>query len=199
MKTKQAKDFLVQQATEQADLENVPLSDIEKKMMYFTESDSPSCDNPVELNDEFEAKYDTGEYEAKISCLLHHAYNRLKEEDPQRAGDWEQSIRALRKGDHYILVLWDVEAPSEHPVSDFLKPVGLGMLIALGLGILIFLAVVYDINLDRLRKYLPAPSPRLEIVLYIGLGLLAVGGFSLFNRVLVAWLERKAKKDKESG
>jgi hypothetical protein len=55
----------------------------------------------------------------------------------------------------------------------------------------------YNINLDRLRKYLPAPSPRLEVVLYIGFVLLAVGGFYLFNWVLVAWLERKAKKDRD--
>ena len=52
MKTKQAKDFLVQQADEQAAQEGVPLSDIEK--MYFTESNTTSC-NPRELNDEFEA------------------------------------------------------------------------------------------------------------------------------------------------
>jgi hypothetical protein len=31
MKTKQAKDFLVRQTTEQAALENITLSDIEKK------------------------------------------------------------------------------------------------------------------------------------------------------------------------
>ena len=88
MKTKQAKDFLVQQAAEQAARENVPLSDIEKRMMYFTESDATSCDNPLELNDEFEAQYDTPEYEAKISRLLHHAYERLKGEDPERVHAW---------------------------------------------------------------------------------------------------------------
>jgi hypothetical protein len=39
MNTKQAKDFLVQQTSEQAALENASLSDFEKRMMYFTESD----------------------------------------------------------------------------------------------------------------------------------------------------------------
>ncbi|MGA3294463.1 MAG: hypothetical protein ABSE45_10835 [Candidatus Acidiferrales bacterium] len=34
MNTKQAKDFLVQQTAEQASVENVPLSDLEKRMMY---------------------------------------------------------------------------------------------------------------------------------------------------------------------
>jgi hypothetical protein len=197
MNTKQAKDFLVQQTTEQAALENISLSDIEKKMMYFTESDAASCDNPVELNEQFEAQYDTAEYEAKISRLLHRARLRLKEEDPERALDWDRSIRTLRKGDHYILVLWDVKPPSEHPVRDSLKLLGLGMLIAMGVLVAAFITAKYNINLDRLRKYLPAPSPRLEVALYIGLVLLAVGGFYLFNWVLVAWLERKAKKDRE--
>src|ERR1700741_3297760 len=134
MKTKQAKDFLVQQTTEQAILGNMALSDIEKKMMYFTESDATSCDNPVELNDEFEAQCDTTEYEAKISRLLHHAYNRLKAEDPERKRSWDQAIRTLRNGDHYILVLWDVKPPSEQPPSehsgrDSLRLLGAGMLV----------------------------------------------------------------------
>jgi hypothetical protein len=58
MNNKQAEDFLVQQAAEQASLEAVPLSDLEKRMMYFTESDASSCEYPIELNDEFEAQYD---------------------------------------------------------------------------------------------------------------------------------------------
>ena len=39
MRVLEAKDFLVQQTAEQAALENVPLSDLEKRMMYFTETD----------------------------------------------------------------------------------------------------------------------------------------------------------------
>ena len=197
MQTKQAKDFLVQQTIEQAALENMSLSDIEKKMMYFTESDATSCDNPVELNEEFEAQHDTAEYEAKISRLLHRARLRLKEEDPERARDWDQSIRTLRKGDHYILVLWDVKPPSGHPVGDSLKLLALGMLVAMGILVAAFLTAKYNVNLDRFRKYLPTPTPRLEIALYIGFVLLVVGGFYLFNWVLVAWLERKAKKDRD--
>jgi hypothetical protein len=154
MKTKQAKDFLVQETTEQAARENMPFSDIEKKMMYFTESDAASCDNPVELNDEFEAQYDTSEYEAKVSRLLHHAYNRLKAEDPERKRNWDQAIRTLRKGDHYFLVLWDLKLPSEHPTRDFFKHLGVGILVAVGIAIATILAVQYKINLEHFRKYL---------------------------------------------
>jgi hypothetical protein len=107
MKAKQAKDFLVAQASEQAALEGIPLSDLEKRMMYFTESDASSCENPIALNEEFEAQYDTTEYETKLSQILHHAYKRLKREDPEKVRNWDQCIQALRKDDHYILVLWD--------------------------------------------------------------------------------------------
>ena len=113
LNTKQAKDFLVEQTVEQAALEGVPLADVEKRMMYFTESDTSSCDNPIELNDEFEAQYETKEYENKISRLLHHAYKRLKEENPERVRNWDQAIRTLRKGDHYLLVMVDQSSESD--------------------------------------------------------------------------------------
>ena len=83
MNTKQAKDFLVLQAAEQAALENVPLSDLEKRMMYFTETDPASCENPLDLDADFEEQYDTGEYELKISRLFHNTHQRLKQEDPR--------------------------------------------------------------------------------------------------------------------
>jgi hypothetical protein len=41
----EAKDFLVQQTAEQAALKNAPLSDLEKRMMSFTEVDE--CPDPV--------------------------------------------------------------------------------------------------------------------------------------------------------
>jgi hypothetical protein len=90
----------------QASLEKVPFSDLEKRMMYFVENDVTSCDSPLELNEEFEAQYDTGEYEAKMWRLLHHAYKRLKDEDPKKVRNWHQTIRMLSEGDHYLPVLW---------------------------------------------------------------------------------------------
>jgi hypothetical protein len=113
MNTKQAKDFLVQQTAEQAAMDSVALSEVEKKMMYFTESDPVSCERPYEVNDEFEAQYEMEEYEAKISPLLHHAYERLKREDPERKRLWDQAIGKLREGDHYFIVLWDISPPSD--------------------------------------------------------------------------------------
>jgi len=75
-------------------------------MMYFTECDPESCANATDLNGRFEARYDETEYEAKIGKLLHHAYKRLKSEDRQNARVWDEAIRVLEEGDHYLLVFW---------------------------------------------------------------------------------------------
>lgn len=66
MRVREAKDFLVQQTVEQAAVENAPLSDLEKRMMYVTEDDEMSED-PLGLNNAFDAEYDSEEYEAKVS------------------------------------------------------------------------------------------------------------------------------------
>jgi hypothetical protein len=106
MNIKEAKDFLADQAAQQAALDHIPISDLEKRMMYFTESDPVSCGDPVRLNDEFEEKYDTAEFEAKMSRLLNRAYKRLKAENPGGKLQWDEAISTLEKGDHYVLVLW---------------------------------------------------------------------------------------------
>jgi hypothetical protein len=106
MKVREAKDFLVAQAAEQAALEGVPLSGLEKRMMYFTESGYVPED-PIKLNEEFEAECDTSDYEAKISRLLHHAYRRLRKENDAARKNWDLAIKCLRRGDHYLIVMWD--------------------------------------------------------------------------------------------
>ena len=130
MNTKEAKDFFAEQAVRQAALDNVSLSGIEKRMMYFTESDPASCDAPLNLNDEFESQCDTSEYEAKMSRLPHRAHARLKGNDPERLRTWKEAMSLLKTGDHYLLVLWMADFPSDHPSRDFLKKFGIGVLFA---------------------------------------------------------------------
>jgi len=64
MRVQEAKDFLVQQAEEQAQLESVPLAELEKRMMYFTEGPD-AIENPITLNEEFEEQFNTSEYEPR--------------------------------------------------------------------------------------------------------------------------------------
>ena len=104
MQVREAKDFLVQQTAEQAAIEGVPLSDLEKRMMYFTECGYVPED-PIALNEEFEAQYDTDEYEAKIAKLLRHAYKRARKENTETKRRFDSAIKSLRRGDHYLLVM----------------------------------------------------------------------------------------------
>ena len=110
MDTKEAKDFLADQAAQQAAFERTPLSDLERRMMYFTERDPASCDDPVSLNDKFEEKYDTVEYEAKMSRLLRRAHKGLKDENVGERLQWDEAISTLEQGDHYFLVLLNVDS-----------------------------------------------------------------------------------------
>jgi len=99
-----AKDFLASQITQQAQRDKVPLSEVERKMLYFTESYESLPDMP-EVAERFDAEYDQDEYEAKISKLITNAIDRLKKESPEDWKTWNDAVKYLRKEDHYILVM----------------------------------------------------------------------------------------------
>ena len=169
MQVREAKDFLVAQTAEQATLEGVPLSGLERRMMYFTECEEMPED-PIKLNDEFEAEYDSDEYERKISKLIQHAYTRIKKENPEAACQWSEAIRELGKGDHYLLVLWGCEASLRLFSPSSWKLVGIAILV---LVILMIGFVAYlhygDSKPSHLNAVYLAPtsfsnSPSLKIV-----------------------------------
>lgn len=139
MRANEAKDFLVQQTAEQAKREGVSLSDLEKRMMYFTESEE-AVENPFALNEEFEAEYDTAEYKSKIAGLLGRAYNRLEEENSEAVETWDQAIRELKKGDHYILVMWAERRVASRPWG-FWKTMGASFVLVI---VLIGLMAIVD-------------------------------------------------------
>ncbi len=146
MQVREAKDFLVAQTAEQASLEGVPFSDLEKRMMYFTEGPD-AVEDPVKLNEEFEAKYDLDEYEKKMSLLLAHAYERLKSGDSQAVAEWNAAVDKLCEGDHYLLVLWGATPTARIPFRTYFR-------------LLIRLIVLASITLSLLLglNYLLKPS-----------------------------------------
>jgi hypothetical protein len=184
MRTREAKDFLVQQTAEQAALEGVSLSDLEKRMMYFTETEEMSEDF-IKLNDEFEAQYDSEKYESKISRLLRHAHARAKKENSETVRLWAEAIRVLNKGDHYILVLWNESPSEERPPYDSLKLLGTALLV-IAVGLCVFaLADHYGIHWPsgpKTRWSMPVWLQRLLIGL-------TVGGY--FYYVVLPWILKK--------
>jgi hypothetical protein len=99
-----AKQFLISRVIEEADFERIRLSDVEKKMLHFTEV-GPSLPDIFEVNEEFERTCDADEYEDKIANLLKRARDRDREESPAREQQWKDALDALKKEDHYILVM----------------------------------------------------------------------------------------------
>jgi hypothetical protein len=102
-----AKEFLISKVVKQAEFEGAPLSEIETKMLYFTEV-HPTLPDIDEVNAEFERKYDVDEYEAKVVGLLKNARTRDSQNSQTLKQQWADALRVLKKEDHYILVMTDL-------------------------------------------------------------------------------------------
>lgn len=99
-----AKKFLVAKLLEQAALDGVPISDIEKRMFLFSETSEDPPD--FEAVEKFDENYDDEEYEAKIVKLLKRAFTRDKQ--TREAKDlWKNHLAALKDEDFYGLVMVD--------------------------------------------------------------------------------------------
>lgn len=72
LRAQQAKEYLISQIVEEAQKENIHLSEIERKMLYFTETQETPPDMS-DINDQFERGYDSSEYEKKIANLVRNA------------------------------------------------------------------------------------------------------------------------------
>jgi hypothetical protein len=130
MRVREAKDFLVEQIRQQAAMENVQVSPVEIGMLYFTERGELS-EEMHRLSEEFDSSYNMAEYEKKISQLMKHAYTRIRKNDSAVKENWDQAIRVLRRGDHYVLVMWGGAHSSVQAVAAILIS---GVAVVFGLG-----------------------------------------------------------------
>jgi len=137
----QAKEFLISQIVEEAHKENASLSEIERKMLYFTETEE-TLPEICQINDQFERDYDSSAYEKKIAGLLRNAYNRYCKESPEGKNRWRRAIADLRGEDHYLLVMLN---QSRQAGVDSWAP----FLWGIGISILIALVLVVEAILDQ--------------------------------------------------
>ena len=96
-----SKQFVIDRILEQARLEGVTLTDIEIRMLKFTEATSGSKD--LEAAEIFERDYIDEEYEAKIADLIRHAYERDKQACNQEA--WDAALARVAGRDLYLNVM----------------------------------------------------------------------------------------------
>ena len=134
---REAKEFLISEIVAEAQRENAPLSEIERKMLYFSETDW-TLPEIKSVNEIFEQNYDDNEYELKIAGLISRivAENR-GQGDEEKAAAWAAAITKLSEGDYYLLVMFDMatsfsddlpnsyipalNAPSVRPPHDILS------------------------------------------------------------------------------
>jgi hypothetical protein len=96
-----AKKFVVAEIVEQARLEGKALSQVEHKMLYFSES-GWTLPDIAEVADSFHREYDDGDYERKAARLIRAARSRT---GGKNAGAWTHAVETLTEGDHYLLVM----------------------------------------------------------------------------------------------
>jgi hypothetical protein len=115
---REAKEFLVARIVGEAARENVALSEVERKMLYFSETHWTLPDI-IRVNKEFERDYDPGEYEKKIAHLAVKAAARDRRQSREEFDAWLAATRVLEKEDHYILVM--IQSADLRPRWDQLK------------------------------------------------------------------------------
>jgi len=167
MNPQQAKDYLASQVMEQAQLEGVPFSDLERRMLYITEPPEV-VEDFVALNEEFDKLYSTEEYEAKVTRLLENAYARLSNGGSSGSLQRDAAVRALKNGDHYLVVLLD-QVPAQRPPHDWVKLLLSGALLVAILGVAIFFADNFGIKSALAQRVILYPLIVLLAVAFVKL------------------------------
>ena len=121
---RQAKEFLIPKIVAEAQRENVPLSEIERKMLYFSESGWTLPDITT-VYEEFDRELDLDKYEKKIASLIRKADKRVRKESREDYGAWWAAVRFLKSEDHYISVM--IRIAGLRPAGDQLKLFGAGL------------------------------------------------------------------------
>jgi hypothetical protein len=103
-----AKEFLVSKIVTEAQREGVPLSEIERKMLYFSET-AWTLPDIAEVNDVFERDYDQAKYEKKIGTLVRNFCVDSHKNNRPDFDAWTEATRTIHREDHYLLVL--ISAP----------------------------------------------------------------------------------------
>jgi hypothetical protein len=100
---REAKEYLIQRILAQADQDGVALSDVERKMLYFSESGWTLPDMKA-VSQKFDQDYDQEPYESRIGQIIGHICDRP---DSKRDEGWDEAAIRLAEEDHYLSVLID--------------------------------------------------------------------------------------------
>jgi hypothetical protein len=109
---KDAKHFLAERIAAEAKREENPLSEVERKMLYFSETNWTLPDMQA-VSEEFDRDCDEDVYERRIAELIRRIEARNHAENPAQEEAWDDAALKLSEGDHYLSVLISMAAKSE--------------------------------------------------------------------------------------
>jgi len=108
---REAKIFLASRITDEAEHHGVPLSEVERKMLYFSAS-GWTLPDMAEVQEIFAREYDRRQFERQVARLIRSLRARLKSSrDPQEYEAWSVALAILKDArehqqeDHYLLTL----------------------------------------------------------------------------------------------
>lgn len=174
---REAKEFLIAEILEEARLQGTSLTELERKMLYFSES-GWTLPDMAEAALAFERLHDEDEYERKIANLIHLARQRARKMNDAR---WSTAIRKLRREDHYLQVMIDVAQRDEGVFSRSWE-VGLVVALMTAAGLFVFVLGMYlgrEPERDEMGFYVWASAGALTaiyVLLRLALGADAVDG-----------------------
>jgi hypothetical protein len=109
-RAREAKIFLASRIAEEAERQGLPLSDLERKMLYYADA-GWTLEDMSEVNDAMARQVDQRAYEKRIGLIIRALRARLRTADEQEYRQWNRSLRALKelqrehKENHYLLRL----------------------------------------------------------------------------------------------
>ena len=102
----EAKRFFVDKVLRQVQAEGGRLSEAERQMLSWSESDPDYVVDP-ELPARVASEISDEAYEEKIGRLLARSFAADEATDPAAVDEWRQASEVLHQGDHYILIMLD--------------------------------------------------------------------------------------------
>jgi len=147
-----AKEFLISKIVEEAQREDILLSEPERKMLYFSETGWTLPDMAA-ASDEFDGAHDRPDYEKKIARLIRNAGKLAQKQSSSEYDLWWQAIRRLRAEDHYLLVM--IRQAGLRPRGDLLKLWGAAGAVVTAFVLLIFFFIKFGIDFPTRRTLTP--------------------------------------------
>jgi hypothetical protein len=142
-KVRDAKEFLASKIVEEAGREGVPLSEVERKMLFFSER-GWTLPDMTGVSDAFDREYDQNDYEEKITGLIERLDKRIRKENTGEYDDWHSAIDSLKRRDHYINVM--ISHAGVRPRGDRLRLWATAFAVAVAFVAFIYIAEKFQLT-----------------------------------------------------